>query len=102
MKFYFILFVFFFCVFPFNEAKSQNIEPTFPYKGYATSVTEQKILKTFVTYKEKKNYTEALKWLTTHKKKFSNELLYHRYYAEILLLQGKERDLLNHLTSLIE
>ena len=63
MKFYFILFVFFFCVFPFNEAKSQNIEPTFPYKGYATSVTEQKILKTFVTYKEKKNYTEALKWL---------------------------------------
>ena len=102
MKFYFILFVFFFCVFPFNEAKSQPIEPTLPYKGYATSVTEQGILKTFDTYKEKKNYTEALKLLATQKKKFSNELLYHRHYAEILLLQGKERDLLNHLTSLIE
>ena len=58
MKFYFILFVFFFCVFPFNEAKSQPIEPTLPYKGYATSVTEQGILKTFDTYKEKKNYTK--------------------------------------------
>ena len=47
MKFYFILFVFFFCVFPFNEAKSQNIEPTFPYK----LILRRKNLKTFVTYK---------------------------------------------------
>ena len=100
MKFYSILFFLFFIVFSVTIAKSQPIEPTLPFKGYAHSTKEKKILEILHSYQ--KGSSKALKFLVSQKKHFSNELFFHRHYAEILFLQGKERELLNYLTFLIE
>ena len=100
-KIFFYFICSFFCCF-FFVAKSQSIKPTLFLKGYAFSTKEQKILKNFKNYKEKRQYPKALKLLVEKKESFSNELLYHRFYAEILFLQEKERDLLNYLSNLIQ
>ncbi len=100
MKLYFILFFLFFVAFPITIVKSQSIKPTLFFKGYDYSAKEKEILETFDSYK--KDYSKALRFLLTEKKHFSNELLFHRFHAEILFLQGKERELLNYLTALIE
>ena len=100
MKFYSILLLLFFIVFSVTIAKSQPIEPTLPFKGYAHSTKEKEILEILHNYK--KDNSKALKFLVSQKKYFSNELIFHRNYAEILFLQEKERVLLNYLTALID
>ena len=100
MKFYSILLLLFFIVFSVTIAKSQPIEPTLPFKGYANSTKEKEILEILHSYK--KDNSKALKFLVSQKKYFSNELIFHRNYAEILFLQEKERVLLNYLTALID